>query len=802
MNDNIFSWQQKDFESLVQSYHHRVFLLHSKDITNPYHVSTSFSGHLMQQGHSLFILSKSELSHVKPLLPFLSAAHEIPYKSKSETKITRSIVKDITKSDTLAQLVENIAKPEKQSSFFLDEREHTLITHFSVAAGDNPPVFIFLGFPHYDSSSQELIHLLVSGNLDCDFPFLQYAKYIFLCEIEDDISSYRHIQLNKHIDISLSEHTVMDMDEILSEIAPDLKLQDTEIEKLFYLSGGRLSIIEILAEYLIKNDYILHTSTPQDAVNLVLADRLEHMGEQGIHIKKILETAAAIGNVFQIPLLKQAIQQKELLDQTLNKCDHEFFTICNEDIGKFRYDEIWEYFYHHTPGSRAKEASLLIANAIYFFNPYDYSLRAHHLERAGELKTACEVYFLAYHASFQEDLALSDELLSKINDLSDQCKWGQYWAMLQKYYEEIQGLNFEKGLEVLDDMPVAISTRMLLLKEYLTGLCTHRASESEENQQNAFLAIENAAKYAKGIEDGIWCDCQTILISLSVNLKGDINRARSISKELSYFYTQKIHAPYAQKGLYALNRKYSALYSVEKAVRKTQLSVEFFREQRYPAQYIMAVNNHTANLIVLGRYAEAMDYFAEIAEFLSRHKCSHVNLMYLLNNYCLCTVLLGKLSPCEACANISPLLKDEPFGDWKIITNINYAIYLAKDGKLTEAKLELHSLQALSETLADDYYLYYVYANLAAIYYLQGRSDQALSILSSKCKQPPALLKETEKIYFRERTEKWIEVMETEHISDPQIYDSYLLSQHPPETQWNFIGRGFLYSDIQFWSEP
>ena len=57
-------------------------------------------------------------------------------------------------------------------------------------------------------------------------------------------------------------------------------------------------------------------------------------------------------------------------------------------------------------------------------------------------------------------------------------------------------------------------------------------------------------------------------------------------------------------------------------------------------------------------------------------------------------------------------------------------------------------------------------------------------------------------MYMEERSKRWISTMESVEIKDPKTFDTYLLDRHPPKTQWAFVGRGFLYSDIQFWSEP
>lgn len=336
----------------------------------------------------------------------------------------------------------------------------------------------------------------------------------------------------------------------------------------------------------------------------------------------------------------------------------------------------------------------------------------------------------------------------------------------------------------------------------MTALCLHRLGDTLDNQKESLLSMKEATKHAKDTEDGFWCDCQMAQLSFLVNSGEDIDIAKHICKELTYYYTTKSYAPFAQKGIYALKRKWSALYSVEKAVLKTEESVQYFRCGKYPSQYLMALNNHAANLIVLGKYAAAMEYLGEAMGAIQCFPTVSVNKAYLLNNYYLCAVLAEEISPAEAYKKLYYIIEQKDFGDWAIIPKLNCAIYMALAGELSHAEEALRVLEKISLKLCDDYYIFYVYANLAAVLYLQGESTKAVSLLQDHCLQPPLLLKATERVYMEERVKEWISVMETTEIENPHTFDIYLLDRHPAETQWSSIGRGFLYSDIQFWSEP
>jgi hypothetical protein len=803
MREDIFSWQQNDYAHLCSLKQHRIVFVHSKDTISQYHVFSHLNRHLQENGYQTFMVSKYDPYLISPLLPYVYAVNLHGVQRTNLGKgLAANIIKDITGLDSLKQVIQNISDSSQGSSLLLNERENDLLIHIKKSAEMQIPIFIFYGYPFFDSASKNLTLLLLSGALDNDFQYLKEARYYFVCEPEDNVDSYFEVKKFEHIDVSLTEPKPKDIKEILCITAPSLILSEAEQNKLFFLSGGRLSVIDIISRYLVTHKQTISNCTSNEVVKLALDDRIQRLENNGLELKNILETAAIIGDAFPIPLLKSVTNQIAQCSELLKKSDQEFLTKCNEEIGRFLYIEVWNYFKNLPCEQRKKDISFAVAEAIKLFNPYDYLSRAFHMESAGKIKEACELYIIAYNSTIQEGYNPPIELTKKISQLCSACDLGTYWNMLLEYYNAVQAMNFDHGLSILEEIPQVTSTRMLLLKEYLSGLCSHRAGDTLEQQHNALISIEKAADYSKGLEDGLWCDCQTILISLYVNFFGDLTSAQAICKKLTYYYTEKIYAPFAEKGLHVLERKYSALYSVERAVIKTKRSVEYFSNGKYPKQYLMALNNHAANLIVLGQFADAIFYLQEASKNLAEYEPANINRMYIVNNLFLCAVLLGKFDASEAYKKISQMVQRYPFGDWKIIILLNCAIYLALSGDFEGALRELLNLEYQSKKIGDDYYLYYTYSNLAAVFYLQGKNEQAITMLTTKCEHPPALFKTTEKLYLRERTKHWKEIMATQQIQDPQIFDKYLLSQHPTETQWSFIGRGFLYSDIQFWSEP
>lgn len=802
MDNSIFSWQENDYKRLCELFiaDSKILLIHGRDLESPYHVLTSFYTHLSEQGNVLFEISAASEYLSYPFLPFAQAANQALKRKQISKPLLPSIVKDITQSDTVAVIVENIVN-ERHFSTALNQYETELLLQMERATNGNVPVFSFRGYSFFDANSQNLAVLLASGLLNDDFPFLKNAKFLFVCEDEESSAAFQCIKRMEHIDIFLSDPQDKDMEEILTELSPELQLSLKDQKKLFYLSGGRLSVIDILSRHLVSKGQVSIDGSAQEVVNATLADRISHMGKLGVTLECVLEFAANIGNTFYIPLLKQVIDSSDC-NLALKKSDQEFFTKCNQDSGKFVYREIQNFFYACPNKNRKREIAYALERAIYYFDPYDYLTRAHYLEQAENIRDACELYYFAYNSIIQEGLSPETDLENKIAMLSAQCALTNYWSSLLQAYRAMGRLDYRNCVAILENIGGPLTTRLLLLKEYLTGLCLHRLGNTLDHQQEAMLSVQTATKYAHNIEEGIWCDCQMTLLSLIVNSDGDIYAARRICKELTYYYTQKKYAPFAQKGLYALERKWSALYSVEIAIPKTENSVLYFRNGLYPSQYLMALNNHAANLIVLGSYTEAMKYLNEAIDAFQRFQAIHVNRMYLLNNYCLCSVLSNTLSPADVYKKLLSIIDQRKFGDWMIIFKLNCAIYMALAGEINQAEENLRALEKISLELDDDYYLFYVYANLAAVRYLQGRCAEAVCLLRENCLKPPVLFKATEKTYLEERSRQWISVMESVEINDPKVFDTYLLDRHPQKTQWAFIGRGFLYSDIQFWAEP
>ena len=144
MDNDIFSWQESDYKQLCESFSTgpKILLIHGRDLETPYHVLTSFYTHLSKQGHVLFEINVTSEYLSYPFLPFAQAANQTLRQKQASKSLLPSIVKDITQSDAVAAIVENIVN-ERHFSAALNQHETELLVQLECAASGDVPVFSF-----------------------------------------------------------------------------------------------------------------------------------------------------------------------------------------------------------------------------------------------------------------------------------------------------------------------------------------------------------------------------------------------------------------------------------------------------------------------------------------------------------------------------------------------------------------------------------------------------------------------------------------------------------------------------------
>jgi len=801
MNWDIFSWQKKDWETLLDNSNNKITIIYGKDFDSPYNIFHVFKRHLEENNNKVLYIEKNDPHITTPLFPFSTTVSEFSSNSSIDGSIISSIVKDVTFSETLATIILNIIKRKPDKNILIDEKSNELLIQIQKYIKGKPAVFIFQNYSFFDDLSKELTNLMISDYLNDKYPFLSSAKFYFLCSESENQKSYHIIETKEHSNIHLSNPTINNMTEIIAEISPSTNLTHDERTKLFTICGGSLVALQILLTYsreIQNKNYNVEYS--DDIIEVIIKKRIDEISVNFAAIEKTLTTAAAIGDPFSIQLLQWIIKLSDKsFREVMSKSRDELFVEYDSINGKFTYPILWEYFRKAEYLQDKADFFNSIAKGIYFFNPRDYWKRAMFLELAGNQFEACEIYYFAFYTLYSDTHKRPDDCIKKISLLSDKCGLTSFWKAQLKFYDHYEKLEYEQALLSFDFCNIFLTQRLHLFKEYLVALCVYKTGDEQQLKENALVSLEMTVKESKDIEEGFWCDCLSTLISFYVNLNGQTEDTCKYFKELEYYYSKRQDKNYAQVGLHILNRKSASVFSVERAVLRTQESVIFFRNNIYPTQYLMSLNNHGANLMLLGEFVEAENCFLEALEFIKNYHVRENIIIYLMNNLLVCQIQKESVNH-NLFVNFTNIIDRYTDYGWGIIPIINCAIFTALSNNLDHATDLLIKAKTINEKLNDSYYDYYINANMAAIQYLRGDRYNASKTLIEKCSIPPLLSKATEKQYLKQRTKEWAAAMENFNVKD--VWEFFnLLIKKVGGNQWKFISRGFLCSDIQFWAE-
>jgi tetratricopeptide (TPR) repeat protein len=800
MNAKVFSWQKKDFDTLYES-SNRTTIVCGKDIDSPYNIFFLFTQQVLQTKFKIFNIKKCDPFILAPLYPFMETISYGTSRPVIHNDLIKGIVRDITQSDTLATVISGLLHRKPKSTPMLDGQSNDILIQLQKQTRNIPALFIFQNFSYFDTLSIELIRLMISGNLNETYRFLESARFYFLRSENENNAAYQIIEMYEHGNIYLKSPTKENMNELVSEITPSINLSHNDQLELFTICGGSMVAIQILLQYLrdTQREHLI-TWKQDNIIAEIIQKRIADIGINYMSLEKTLKIAASIGDPFSLQLLKWVVElPDEIFENNLLKSKNELFIDFDESIGSFTYPVIREYFQVFRDLREKSKIFDTIARGIYFYNPRDYWRRAVFLELADKKREACEVYFIAFYSLNFDTHVRSEEYKKKISSLCRECDLEDFWIIQMQFYNWYENMEYEKAWKCLDSFDKPLSGRLYLLKEYLIIMCIRKCGESRQLQEIAQMTLETAAKNAKDIEEGLWCDYLSTLISLYVNLDGNIQKASAIEKELRFYYTSKLDRIFAEIGINILNRKSAAIFSVERAVTYTQMSVNYFKNSIYSTQYLMALNNHGANLLLLGKYADAEEYLLEALEFTKKYPTNEIIIIYLLNNYCVCQIHKPS-GNYAALADLQIIVNRYKHYGWSIIPLINCAIYAALNNNLDKAEDLLNEAYKLNGNVQDSYFFYYIDANLAAVHYLRGDRIGASKLLIEKCSVPPVLSKATEQQYLKQRTVKWAKAMLDFAITDPWDFQNLLIHEESGN-QWIFVGRGFLCSDIQFWSE-
>jgi hypothetical protein len=141
-------------------------------------------------------------------------------------------------------------------------------------------------------------------------------------------------------------------------------------------------------------------------------------------------------------------------------------------------------------------------------------------------------------------------------------------------------------------------------------------------------------------------------------------------------------------------------------------------------------------------------------------------------------------------------------GDRLLLQN-NCAVLMVHTGRIPEARSTLETARTIINSCKepDGYHRYFVSNNLAALLALDGEVDRARGLIEECSAAVEEFYPAIRATMARRQQLIGEAINEAPHLT-PEEFDDFLIRRYGMQVgpQWAFYGRGFLLTDIQYWS--
>lgn len=788
----LFSWQRHD-KNIINEKIQQSKLLAIKSVNLDF--EKLFLYDIFSELSTVIQMEKNAFN--LPFFPFYESLNEYykyNFESFSFKSLLSNLVVDLTQSETLKYIIENIDNRD----FILDEKTQGIVNTLVKLISFKGNVYLVCKYPHlFDEYSKQLLKYIQNYKFIEEYPKLKNLTLVYLSDNFDDIF-YNDINDVFEIKEPQEENIV----EIFHVFGKDNLEKDFQ-KAIFQLCDGNLKKMEYFINNITNETAIGFTQQKfENAINVILSNKLRAIGDHSRDVLRVLSTASELGEIIDLlPLIKVIDHDRSFVEDTLEISEKYNLTIKDSDTVKFANIFVRQYFERLTKYKRVINKK--ISDAYSELYPSNYEVRLFFLEKSSSemLSEACDLLILIWLNYKKNGIKCPTELELKLDKYAYKFHRIEYLKTMEIFFLNFKNQNFENSVSILNTYSEIDSPLLMLVKDYYVGLAYYKLSRNNEDLDNALLYMKDVQLRSKDLSIALYETSSLTLISFIINITGDYGAAQRIERELIYNISNRIEYDYSAKdNLHRIYRKYAALHPIELAVQKTEKSIIYFEKTPLINEYYMAVINHIGNLLNLGENDVALSFAKLLYCHLDVFYCSNNKKMiiYSLNNILIAFFRAGMIIPKELLTQYTNILDSISESPTKIIPYITIAIisYEKFNDKLYSISL-LDKAEKLNKPIADSYYEYYILINKAALLYLDIENRQkGIFIIESLKDCCPGLYRGTIRSCLIERTQIILENMK-KGKDKVAIEDELRKTNHRYKIFMNY----FLFSDIQFWSE-
>nr|WP_297383272.1 ATP-binding protein [uncultured Roseateles sp.] len=702
----------------------------------------------------------------------------------------------------------------KERYQFLSNEEQNVLYHLQRFVGKKPLLIVCDDLQFWDEAALSLLRIMLSGKIGDAYAFLANTRFVIVQTVRSlrDAPPIEFATLTDKpvFTSSMGYVSQENLPRALAMLGMTTPLPDDALQAIHGISGGHLHVLQQLIGHLQSNPLPLGNAwTGADGAGFVsqlIVSRLKGLGPIGSDLLEVLRTACIIGTIFSDQELaclceRDAPQVRKVLS-------------AGEGMHLVRRGDQFSHFAHgivheslkQGDATETEELHRQFSSCLRKLRPGDYRSRMRHLLAGGDRGGAAMLAVCGLLQDHRNGVPPVDE--ASLRDLAASAGLGSILDLLINAQDRIRGQDLTGAIGLLSSLDPTAPMQLQAEAAYLRALCLIKAYQYDAREESIKLLRRWINKLPDEGESRVRM-LSTLLVALTHQRRED--EARAIEDEIvELLSTRMAYDTDALDALRVLDRKADLLYSADQSHRRLLRSRDHFMppadgQPRNFYQYCASTLNLAANRLVCGEYLDSLGYLRELIAFLERNPGHRFTRFEVLSNNLIVSELLQGVCDAAMARQHFEQLLDKPIAEMDaalIRSNFGACVALTSDLAAAQAILEPLYAKLQSTPEADDLHTYLAGTNLASVLYLAG--DQARAIeLTKTLSQISETAMPPHKVFFRDRHAILLAAMESGETYSPAEWHALPATVSPSGVgpSWRHYGRGFVFTDLQIFTE-
>jgi hypothetical protein len=708
--------------------------------------------------------------------------------------------------DVIANSREN---QQKRAARFLSDEEREILFHLQRLAGDSHLLLAVDNLHFLDTASADFLVALRDPEVIQAYPFLNQLRIV--CATAELLTPAPAVEIvvgsltpqRLVLPHAPREHIAT----ILRLMGATIDLPDDVVDFCAHVSGGHLEVLRLIAEYIGEDPTrprrLALDGHTKHSLYFLFEERVRSLGDEGRLILEALELLAVAGVGISDVELECLLSEPYAYLAGAAKRAVELNILRRESGRRSFSHEIVQRMFLDRVEARQPEVHEKFARCVARLRSGDYASRAYHYDRAGRVDDALIMRFVEYLQRLRNgDAPVSASVEDFAADAAPDV--AEFFVTLVRAWLVFRNGEPRAAHEILENLSDVYPAVLMAEKDYLAARCvkTHGSPDARAYVVEILLRWREEPP----IEFEQWFRLMSILTIMQVD-HGDYAGARLTSRLIAIqLATRTSFDPFADSARHIIDRRDAALFQADIAAQRCRRAVQFFTggdpsSPRNPMQLYLALTNLSANLLMIGEFAEAERVAADAVAMHNAIPSIRFPRMQLpLSNLIVAAFRSESIGAEQAARSMRLVAESTPDPGDAILIHNNMAVMQALAGDLPGAA---HILRAVQRRLPrDGYYAYFVSTNLTCFEYLVNGGPNARAQWVELATGIP-MIPEADRAALQKRHALLTDAFDNVNTGEVERWWSYLNDTAPPQIGpvWNFYGYGFLLSDIQFWSE-